>query len=194
MIEVFIPSVAYYTDILSVYVPFSISMVLLGGCFVVLKFVGESAIRDESQCPEDSESPAVQRSSAELGIWDQVSGRSALLTFLRSDRVIFALVAFVLPAFAQTALRTLTYYAIMIRGPRRGHIRDILVSLSWGELFRAIVFALIVPWAIPFVQKRFGARRSALDVWIIRGSILMLAIAGAYVTVASGYATRTIGE
>lgn len=193
LFEVLIADLAYIAAIFSVCIPISISLVLLGGSFVALIFVDESAIRDDSQHPEDAESTVTHHSSEEQVLSHQFSARSRFLTLLRSNKTLFTLVVFILPILAQNALRWLTAYAVTIRGPNQG-IGQILISLSWGGLFKAVLFALLVPWAIPFVQKRFRIRQSTIDIWIIRGSLLQLTIGGAFVTVASTYASRVIGE
>jgi hypothetical protein len=191
--EVFITEIAYVAVIFSVCIPISISLILLGVCFVPLIFVDESTLRDDSQHPEDAESTVIHSPSEAPVLSHQSSGQSRFLTFLRSRKVLFTLSVFILPVLAQNALRWLSAYAVMIRRPDQG-TGQILLSLSWGGLFKAVLFALFTPWAIPFVQKRFGIRQSALDVWIIRGSVLVLAFAAAYVTVAATSASRVIGE
>lgn len=193
MIQVFITGLAYMFVYFSVCIPISISLGLLGVSFVVLVFVDESAIRDDSQHPEDAESTVTHRSIDALALSQRVSEQSRFLTLLGSRKVLFTLFVFILPVLAQNALRYLSAYAVTIRGPGQG-IGQILISLSWGEIFKAVLFVLFVPWAIPFAQKRFAIRRSALDVWVVRGSLLQLTIAGALVTVASTSASRIIGE
>lgn len=179
--------------VFSVFIPISISLVLLGGTFVALIFVDESAVRDDSQRPEDAESTATHRSNEAPVLSLQLSGQWRFLALLRSRQVLFTLFVFILPVLAQNASRWLLAYSYMIHGPNQG-VGQIIMSLSWGGLFKVVLFTLFVPWAIPFAQKRFGIRQSAVDVWIIRGSILHLAFAAAYVTVATTSAARVIGE
>lgn len=187
------PIVAFLAAIPSVYLELSLALVFLCGCFVALKFLEESSIRDDSERQEDAESTGSHHPGEETSFPDQDSRQRNLHTLLRSPKVVAPLVVFILPAFAQTAMRACIPYFLVHRPPGQKRNEPFL-ALFPGEIFRIIFFAFFVPWLIPFVQKRFGIRQYLVDVWIIRGSLLLFAISSAFVTSALTLATRIIGE
>lgn len=124
---------------------------------------------------------------------DQISRQGNLLTLLRSRKVLFTLVIFTLPVFAQTAMRTLVPYLLAKRRQDQT-LQQVLLSIFPGEVFRVVLFALITPWAISFLQRRWRICQAEIDTWVIRGSLLLLAFSGAFITSATTFASRTIGE
>lgn len=187
------PIVAFLASIPSVYLELSIALLFLCGCFVLLKFVDESSIRDESERQEDAESTGSHHSGEATVFPDQDSRQTKLHTLLKSSNVVAPLVVFILPAFAQTAMRACIPYFLVHRPPGQKRNEPFL-ALFPGEIFRIVLFTLFVPWVIPFVQNRFGIRQRVVDAWIIRGSLLLFAISSAFVTSALTLATRIIGE
>lgn len=193
MIEFFFPALAFIASIPSTYLGFSISLVFLCGCFVALKFVDESTIREDPGHPQDAESTVPYHPSEAPSFPDHDSRQMSLLTLLRSRKILFALLVFILPVFAETARRSFTSYFLVNRHPGQ-NLQDALLPPLPGEIIRVILFALFVPWAIQFVQKRFGICQSVIDTWMIRGSLLLLAISSAFTPSATTLATRIIGE
>lgn len=187
------PIVAFLAAIPSVYLELSLALVFLCGCFVALKFLRESSIRDESERQEDAESTGSHHPGEATVFPDQDSRQTNLHTLLKSPKVVVPLIVFTLPAFAETAMRACIPYFLMHRPPGQKRSEPFL-ALFPGEIFRIILFIFFVPWIIPFVQNRFGFRRSVIDAWIIRGSLLLFAISSAFVTSALTLATRIIGE
>lgn len=187
------PIVAFLAAIPSVYLELSLALVFLCGCFVALKFLEESSIRNDSERQEDAESTVSHHPGEETTFPDQDSRQRNLHTLLRSPKVVAPLAVFILPAFAQTAMRACIPYFLVHRPPGQKRNEPFL-ALFPGEIFRIIFFAFFVPWVIPFVQKRFGIRQYVVDVWIIRGSLLLFAISSAFVTSALTLATRIIGK
>lgn len=193
LIETFMPIVAFFASIPSVYLELSLALVFLCGCFVALKFLKESPIRDESERQEDAESTGSHHPGEATVFPDHDSRQTNLQTLLRSPKIMAPLVVFILPAFAQTATRACIPYFLVHRPPGQSRSEPFLALLP-GEIFRIILFTFVVPWVIPFVQKRFGIRQRAVDAWIIRGSLLLFPISSAFVTSALTLATRIIGE
>lgn len=192
--EIIFPTIAFIATLPSAYLGVSISLVLLCGCFVALKYVDESTVRDDSGHPEDTESTAsLHTSEATEVLPDQASQQTNLLTLLRSRKVLFILVIFTLPAFAYTALQALIPYLLANRRPDQ-NLQQVLVTIFSAEIFRVVLFAFFAPWAIAFAQTRFRIRQAKIDTWIIRGSLLLMAIGGAFMTAATTVASRTIGE
>lgn len=193
MTEAIFPTIAFFASIPSVYLELSISLVLLGGCFVALTYVDESTVRDDPGRSGDAESTVPNHPSEATILPDQISRQRNLLTLLRSRKVLFTLVVFTLPVFAQTALRTLVPYFLAKRRPDQS-LQQVLLSIFPGEVFRVVLFALFTPWAISFVQRRWRICQAEIDTWMIRGSLLLLAFSGAFITSATTFASRTIGE
>ncbi|KAL2279895.1 hypothetical protein FJTKL_13051 [Diaporthe vaccinii] len=190
--ETIFPTIAFIATLPSPYLGLSISLVFLCGCFLALKYVDESTIRDDSGHPEDTESTASpQTNEATVVLPDQVSRQTKLLTLLRSRKVLFTLALFTLPAFAQVALQALIPYLLVNRSPDET-LQHVLLTIFSGEIFRVVLFAFFTPWAIAFGQRRFGIRQAKIDTWIIRGSLLLMAISGAFMTSATTVASRTI--
>lgn len=193
VIEFFFPMVALIASLPSAYLGLSISLLLLCGCFVALKFVSESTIREDPGHPQDTESAVPHHPSEATAFPDHGIRQTSLLTMLRSRKVLFTLLVFTLPALAETARRAFIPYFLVNRRPDQ-HLQEIILVPLPGEIIRIILFALFVPWAIQFVQKSYGVYQSVIDTWMIRGSLLLLAISSAFTPSATTYATRTIGE
>lgn len=193
MTEAIFPTIAFFASIPSVYLELSISLVLLGGCFIGLRYVDESTIRADPGSSGDVETTGLRHPSEATTLPDQISRQRNLLTLLRSRKVLFTLVVFTVPVFAQTALRTLVPYFLAKRRPDQS-LQQVLLSIFPGEVFRVILFALFTPWAISFVERRWRICGAEIDTWMIRGSLLLLAFSGAFVTSATTFASRTIGE
>lgn len=117
----------------------------------------------------------------------------SFLTLLRSRKVLFILVVFTLPVFAQTALQALIPYLLVNRRPDE-NLQQVLLTIFSGEIFRVVLFAFFAPWANSLAQRRFGIRQAKIDTWLIRGSLLLMAISGAFMTSATTVASRIIGE
>ncbi|KAG6355929.1 hypothetical protein INS49_015313 [Diaporthe citri] len=121
----------------------------------------------------------------------QDSRQANFLTLLRSRKVLFILVIFTLPAFAQTAFQAVTPYLLVNRRPDET-LQHVLLTIFSGEIFRVVLFAFFAPWGIAFAQGRFRIHQAKIDTWIIRGSLLLMAISGAFMTSATTVASRTI--
>lgn len=193
VIEFFMPTLALFASIPSVYLEVSISLVFLCGCLVALKFVDESTIRQEPGRSEDAESTISHHPSEAAVLPDQDSQQNNTFSLLRSRNILFTLAVFILPVFAETARRAFTPYFLVNRRPGQS-LQEVYLALLPGEIVRVLLFALFVPLAIPFVQKRWGVCQSAIDSWMIRGSLLLLAISCAFTTSATTVASRLIGE
>lgn len=192
--EIIFPTIAFFAVLPSVYLGLSISLVFLCGCFIALKYVEESTIRDDSGHPEDTESTASHPTNeATVDLPGQASRQTDFLSVLRSRKVLFTLIIFILPAFAQTALQALFPYLLANRRSDQT-LQHVILAIFSGEIFRVVLFAFFTPWAISFAQRRFGIRQVKIDTWMIRGSLLLLAIGGAFMTSATTVASRTIGE
>lgn len=186
-----VPYVAVITTVTSLYLQVSLALVFLGGCFVVLKSVHESKILDDSQRSEDMESNAPHHPSEAPVLSEQTAcaRQTDILTLLKSRKVLFTLIIFIISKFAENAFQALTLYFLALRGSDKT-LQQVLLSIFPGQIVMAGLFALFVPWVFPFVQRRFGIRQAEIDNWVIRGSLSLLAISGAFVTSASSFAAR----
>ncbi|KAI7780985.1 hypothetical protein LA080_015328 [Diaporthe eres] len=92
---------------------------------------------------------------------------------------------------APHAAEALIPYLLVNRSPDET-LQHVLLTIFSGEIFRVVLFAFFTPWAIAFGQRRFGIRQAKIDTWIIRGSLLLMAISGAFMTSATTVASRTI--
>lgn len=196
MTEAIIPFIqieALVVDTPLVYLNVLLSLVFLGSCFVVFRYVDESSVIEDSRRSEDTESTLSNHSSEIPGLPDQAAGQTGLLWLLRSRQILFFLVVFTLPAFVEIALQASTTYLWVTR-PSDQDRQQVPLSLLPGGIIRFLLFVFIVPRAISFVQKRFGISNPGVDIWIIRGSLLSLAISGALITSVSTFASRMIGE
>lgn len=193
LIEFFFPTVAFIASVPSAYLGLSISLVLLCASFVALKFVDESTIREDPGHPQDAESTVSHHPSEATAFPDHDLRHTSLFMMLRSRKVLFTLLVFTLPALAETARRAFIPYFLVNRRPDQ-HLQEILLVPLPGEIIRIILFALFVPWAIQFVQKRYRIYQSVIDTWMIRGSLLLLAISSAFTPSATNFATEIIGE
>lgn len=153
----------------------------------------ESKILEDSERSEDTESNASHHASEAPALSEQAARPTDLLTLLKSRKVLLTLIVFIVPSFAENAFQALSSYFLARRGPDQT-FQQVLLSIFPGQIFRAVLFALFVPWAFSFLQRRFGIRQAEIDSWIIRGSLLLLALSGAFVTSSSSFAARVIGE
>ncbi|KAK3938171.1 major facilitator superfamily domain-containing protein, partial [Diplogelasinospora grovesii] len=174
--ELIAPYMASSTMDASVYLPLALTLACLLISLLALTFIREARDGPKhseqqsfvSPTPGDAgrDSDAFEAGSIPLAIEND-----GFVPLLRTPNVVIALILFISPAFRPTTTHVLLQY---MSTRFQWKLSQSTVFISEVAVVNIVLFLLILPRLLPWLETRFKIAREAIDLWVVRASLILL--------------------